>query len=106
MLEGIMHINKAAAGSKAKPTLCVALTPCQLTGSFTGTPFHTSGSRTKVLFLWGCAHWRKLLVVTSAVLGNGAKGQIFQHRTLLSLILLYGQIDCFYSEIWCCPVNI
>lgn len=25
---------------------------------------------------------------------------------LLSLILLYGQIDYFYSEICCCPVNI
>lgn len=104
---GRHHAYKQSGSQQhGKPVLRVALTPCLLTGYFTGTPFCTWGSRTKALFLQGCACWRKLLLVTSAVLGSGAKGQIFQHRTLLSLILLYGQIDCFYSEICCCPVNI
>lgn len=58
------------------------------------------------LQLWGGAVCGKWLLVTSVGPASGAKGQLLQHRTLLSLILLYGQIDHFYSEICCCPVNI
>lgn len=105
MLADVTHINEAEARSKAKAVLRVALVPCLLRLPHWASLLHVDGW-TKALQLWGGAVCGKWLLVTSAGPASCAKGQLFQHRTLLSLILLYGQIDHFYSEICCCPVNI